>query len=185
MHDIHGVDLLERPALALHYEEIDHQASEYVAAGEDVAVAEVDVADDEGCEEGEHEVPEPLRCCQPSQPRCVPLMNDGKGTHQLLAVLSAIALARYLLGYSSPQIVHIMGPCDSQYSLRAPVSLRNTHPGRSKAEDEERCKADHSHTSFGCIGWGLSVESKMANRSEDQEADEHPHGSSLLSVVSG
>jgi hypothetical protein len=42
-----------------HEEEIDDDSAEEVAAGEDVAEAEVDGGGNESGEEGEHEVPEP------------------------------------------------------------------------------------------------------------------------------
>lgn len=58
--DVHGVQLLEGAALALDDEEIDQQAADDVAPGEDVAVAEIDGARDEGGEEGEQEVPQPV-----------------------------------------------------------------------------------------------------------------------------
>lgn len=59
--DVHGVDLFERSALALHDEEIDQEHSDQVAAGEDVAVQEINVAGDEWREECDEEVPEPVR----------------------------------------------------------------------------------------------------------------------------
>lgn len=57
---VHCIDLLEGAALAFDDEEIDEERAEDVAAGEDVAVAEVDGGGDEGGEEGEEEVPNPV-----------------------------------------------------------------------------------------------------------------------------
>jgi hypothetical protein len=45
--------------LALDNEEINDETTEDVRAREDVAVAEINGAGYEGCEEGEEEVPEP------------------------------------------------------------------------------------------------------------------------------
>ena len=59
--DVHGVELLDGAALALDDEEVDQEPAEDVAAREDVAVAEVDRGHDEWCEEGEEEIPEPVR----------------------------------------------------------------------------------------------------------------------------
>jgi hypothetical protein len=46
--------------LAFDDEEVDDERGDEVAGGEDVAVAEVDGFGDEGCEEGDEEVPEPV-----------------------------------------------------------------------------------------------------------------------------
>lgn len=45
--------LLQSPTLAFHHEEIDDKTAENIAAGEDVAVLEVNGRNNEGCEEGE------------------------------------------------------------------------------------------------------------------------------------
>ena len=58
---IHLIDLLQRPPLALNHREEDHDARDGIAGREDVPVAEIDVPDDERREEGQHEVPEPVR----------------------------------------------------------------------------------------------------------------------------
>jgi hypothetical protein len=52
--------LLQSPALALDYEEIDEKPAENVTAGKHVAVLEIDGGNDERGEEGEEEVPEPI-----------------------------------------------------------------------------------------------------------------------------
>jgi hypothetical protein len=56
VHDVHGVDFLEGAAAGLAEEEVDDDGAEEVAGGEDVAVAVVDGAGDEGGEEGDEEV---------------------------------------------------------------------------------------------------------------------------------
>jgi hypothetical protein len=56
VHDVHCVDLLEGAALCFTEEEVDDDGAEEVAGGEDVAVAVVDGAGDEGGEEGDEEV---------------------------------------------------------------------------------------------------------------------------------
>lgn len=61
MHQVHRIDLLQRPAAALDQEEIHHGEGRQVAAREHVAVRVLDVARDERREEREHEVPEPVR----------------------------------------------------------------------------------------------------------------------------
>lgn len=60
MQDVHGVDFLEGAALGLVDEEVDGDDAREAAAGEDVAVGEVDGAGDEGGEEGDEEVPGPV-----------------------------------------------------------------------------------------------------------------------------
>jgi hypothetical protein len=57
---IHGIDFLEGAALPLDDEEVDDEATEDVGSREDVAVAEVDGASDEGGEERKEEIPEPI-----------------------------------------------------------------------------------------------------------------------------
>lgn len=59
-HEVHGVNLLDGAALALDDEEVDDEASEEVAGGKDVTVAEVDGLGDEGGEEADAEVPGPV-----------------------------------------------------------------------------------------------------------------------------
>lgn len=56
VHDVHGVDLLETATASLAKEEVHDNGAEEVAGGEDVAVAVVDGAGDEWCEEGDEEV---------------------------------------------------------------------------------------------------------------------------------
>jgi hypothetical protein len=56
VHDVHCVDFLEGAAAGLAEEEVDDDGAEEVAGGEDVAVAVVDGAGDEGGEEGDEEV---------------------------------------------------------------------------------------------------------------------------------
>lgn len=58
--DIHGVDIFEGTALGLVDKEEDDQHGSKAAAGEDVAVVEVDGAGDEWSEEGDEEVPGPV-----------------------------------------------------------------------------------------------------------------------------
>ena len=52
--------LLESATLTFHDEEVDEEAAENVAASKDVSVLKVDGRDDEGREEGEQEVPQPV-----------------------------------------------------------------------------------------------------------------------------
>ena len=59
--NVHGVDLFEGFALTLAKEEVDDEDGRQIAAGEDVTVGEVDVTGDEGGEEGQQEVPDPVR----------------------------------------------------------------------------------------------------------------------------
>lgn len=61
VHDVHGVDFLEGAAAGFAEEEVDDDGAEEVAGREDVAVAVVDGAGDEGGEEGDEEVPDPVR----------------------------------------------------------------------------------------------------------------------------
>ena len=77
--NVHGIDLLERPALALDHKEINQQPTEDIAPREDVAVAEVNVTRDEGGEEGKQEIPEPVR--------------RGREGHALGAVARRVQLA--------------------------------------------------------------------------------------------
>jgi len=56
VHDVHGVDFLETAAAGLAEKEVDDDGAEEVAGCEDVAVAVVDCAGDEGGEEGDEEV---------------------------------------------------------------------------------------------------------------------------------
>lgn len=62
---IHRINFFERPSLALNEEEVDNQATHEIAGSEDVAVAEVNRACDERCEEGDEEVPEPGSVIRP------------------------------------------------------------------------------------------------------------------------
>ena len=55
--NVHGVELLESPALAFDDEEEDYQSAEDVAASEDIAITEVNGGGDERGEKGEKEVP--------------------------------------------------------------------------------------------------------------------------------
>jgi len=57
---VHGVDLLERTVLGLDDEEEDEAGEEQAGATEDETVPVVDVVDDEGGEEGDEEVPQPV-----------------------------------------------------------------------------------------------------------------------------
>lgn len=57
---VHQVDLLERQALGFVVEKEDDEHCEEVAPGKDVAVLVPDAVDDEGREEGEQEVPDPV-----------------------------------------------------------------------------------------------------------------------------
>lgn len=56
VHDVHGVNFFETAAASFAEEEVDDDGAEEVAGGEDVAVAVVDGAGDEGGEEGDEEV---------------------------------------------------------------------------------------------------------------------------------
>ena len=77
--NVHRVDLLKRSTLRLAEEEVDHDCAEEVAGGEDVTVAVVNSAGDEGREEGDKEVPDPVRC--------------GGETHGLRSVPGRVQLA--------------------------------------------------------------------------------------------
>lgn len=57
---IHPVDLLECTALAFNNAKVDDEGSDEQTSCEDIAVGEVDGAGDEGGEEAEQEVPEPV-----------------------------------------------------------------------------------------------------------------------------
>jgi hypothetical protein len=56
VHDVHCVDLLEGATLCFAEKEVHDGGAEQVASREDVAVAVVDGAGDEGGEEGDEEV---------------------------------------------------------------------------------------------------------------------------------
>jgi hypothetical protein len=58
--DVHGIDLLEGAVFALDDGKVHQAGGEKETAGEDVAHAEVDGAGDEGSEEGQQEVPQPV-----------------------------------------------------------------------------------------------------------------------------
>lgn len=58
--DVHGVDLLERAVLGLDDEEEDEAGEEQAGAAEDETVPVADVVGDEGGEEGDEEVPQPV-----------------------------------------------------------------------------------------------------------------------------
>ena len=58
---IHRIQFLQRPALALNNKQIYDDSSDKIAACEDIAVFEIDGAGDEGCEERDQEIPEPVR----------------------------------------------------------------------------------------------------------------------------
>lgn len=56
VHDVHCVDFFQAAAAGFAEEEVDDDGAEEIAGGEDVAVAVVDGAGDEGGEEGNEEV---------------------------------------------------------------------------------------------------------------------------------
>lgn len=58
--NVHGIQLLERAALALENEEVHQQAANDVAPREHISVSEVNRAGNEGGEEGQQEVPQPV-----------------------------------------------------------------------------------------------------------------------------
>lgn len=58
--DVHPVELLEGTATTFNDAEVDDEDTEEETAGEDVAVGEVDLVCDEGSEESDEEVPEPV-----------------------------------------------------------------------------------------------------------------------------
>jgi hypothetical protein len=60
--NVHGIQFLQSPALALQHEEIHNGSCRQVAAGEDVSILEVDGFGNEGREERDEEVPDPVRC---------------------------------------------------------------------------------------------------------------------------
>ena len=64
--NVHCVDLLECATLTFDDEEVDQETAEDIAAGKDIAVAEVNVACDEWCEECKQEIPEPIGGCRKS-----------------------------------------------------------------------------------------------------------------------
>lgn len=59
--DVHGINLFKGSALAFHDEEVDQKDPDQIATCEHVSVEEIDVTSDEGGEEGDEEVPEPVR----------------------------------------------------------------------------------------------------------------------------
>lgn len=61
IHEIHGIDLLKRAALPLDDEEVNADSSQHIAGRKDVPVPEINVTGNEGREESEQEVPEPVR----------------------------------------------------------------------------------------------------------------------------
>lgn len=96
VHDVHGVDLLEAAAAGFAEEEVDDDGAEEVAGREDVAVAVVDCACDEGGEEGDEEV---LRALLVVVFTCISRRCELVLTQiQLEAVARPIAWARYRVG---------------------------------------------------------------------------------------
>lgn len=64
MQDIHCVNLLQRATIAFAKEEVDDNCAEEIACCEDIAILVVDGVCDEGCEEADEEVQNPVaRCC--------------------------------------------------------------------------------------------------------------------------
>lgn len=59
---VHGINFLQRAVLGLDHEEEDNDCQCQAASGEDQAVKVVDCIRDEACEEGDEEVPQPVRC---------------------------------------------------------------------------------------------------------------------------
>jgi hypothetical protein len=49
-------------------------------------------------------------------------------------------------------------------------------PRCCKSKDEETCKADHSRGCFFGVLWRFTIERKVADRCENEEAYEHPCG---------
>lgn len=58
--DVHPVELLEGTAATFNDTEVDDEDAEEETAGEDVAVGKVDLVCDEGGEESDEEVPQPV-----------------------------------------------------------------------------------------------------------------------------
>lgn len=59
--NIHRIDLLQRPPLRLAHEEIHNQDSREIAPRKNISVLEPNIANDEGREERDEEVPRPIR----------------------------------------------------------------------------------------------------------------------------
>ena len=59
--NIHGINLLQSPPLRLAHKEIHDQDSCEIAGRENVSVFESNITDNEGREEGDEEVPDPVR----------------------------------------------------------------------------------------------------------------------------
>lgn len=58
--DVHPVELLESPTLTLNHAEVDHSGGGEQTTRKDVSIGKVDLAGDEGSEETDQEVPEPV-----------------------------------------------------------------------------------------------------------------------------
>ena len=59
--NIHRINLLQRPPLRLAHEEIHNQHSREIAPRKNISVLEPDIINDEGREEGNQEIPRPIR----------------------------------------------------------------------------------------------------------------------------
>ena len=92
--NVHGVELLESPALAFNDEEVDYKATEEVASREDITVAEVNGGGDEGGEESEQKVPTK----SVSEVYIQVMSKEDAHQSQLLAVERARPLPRYREG---------------------------------------------------------------------------------------
>lgn len=65
VHEIHLINLLERPVLGLNHEEVNDKEQRKATSAEDEAVEVVNLVRDHGREEGNQEVEEPVAgCCK-------------------------------------------------------------------------------------------------------------------------
>ena len=150
MVDIHVVQLLKGTVLTLDDEEIDNKDTDKQTPGEDITIGEVDVLGDEGCEETDEEVPQPVG-------------GSGEG-HSLGTILGGEELGGNSPNHRAPghrvlwQVSFVVFQRGIQW----------TYSG-----DEE---AGHNNHCLACGGVGLRVihiEREVADRREDHEEDKH------------
>jgi hypothetical protein len=68
----------------------------------------------------------------------------------------------------------LIRPEEKEFQASSSRALKITYPGNRISKDEETGKADHRNRRFRSQGRIISVETEVANRGEDQEADHHP-----------
>lgn len=141
--DVHGVDFLKRAVLGLNDEEVDDPEKGEAADTENHSVPVVNLVSDEGGEERDQEVEQPV--------------GGGSESHTWGTVAGWVQLSND-------------GPDERS-------------PGGGKGADEEAGEDDQDFSLDGGAGWIIEGKTERADEGVDEEAHEHPCGSTHESLA--